>query len=237
MSQNGFLPGEIEALQRFDSCLLSNAIETLDIRPRNEGYIQGTCRCVFPKLPPVAGHAVTGRMRSSSRPVHGHFYYDHVDWWRFVASIPEPRIIVLLDADDPPGAGALFGELHARICCALNCVAYVTNGAVRDIPGIEKLGFQVFARRPSVSHAYAHVVDFGEPVELGGLRIHSGDVLHGDLHGVQSIPRDAVNKLPKIAERLERDERAFIAECLDGNFSIERLSAAIRAHAEGHKSK
>jgi 4-hydroxy-4-methyl-2-oxoglutarate aldolase len=235
MAQNGILPNNIEALRRFDSCTISNAIEVLDIRPRNEGYMLGTCRCMFPKLPPVAGYAVTGRMRSSSHPVHGHFYYDHIEWWRFVSSVPEPRIIVLLDADDPPGVGALFGELHARICQALHCVAYITNGAVRDIPGIEALGFQVFASRPCVSHAYAHVADFGEPVELGGLRIQTGDLLHGDLHGVQSIPLDAARKLPKIAERLLSGERAFIESFLNGNFSMERLATAIREHAERQK--
>jgi len=237
MSHNGFLPEHIEALRGFDSCSISNAIEVLNVRPRNEGYIQGTCQCMFPNLPPVVGHAVTGRMRSASHPVHGHVYYDHLEWWRFVESVPAPRIVVLLDADDPPAVGALFGEIHARICRALHCVAYISNGAVRDIPGVEAQGFQVFASRPCVSHAYAHVVDFGEPIELGGLRIETGDVLHGDLHGVQSIPADIVRKLPEIAKQLLREERDFIAECLDGNFSLERLSTAIREHAEGHKHK
>jgi 4-hydroxy-4-methyl-2-oxoglutarate aldolase len=226
---------DVEALRRFDACTLSNAIEVLNIRPRNEGYAKGEFECMFPALPPVAGYAVTGRMRSASQPVHGHYYYDHIEWWRYVDSFPKPRIVVLLDADNPPGAGALFGGLHARICKALECVAYVTNGAVRDLPGIESVGFQVFASRPAVSHAYAHVVDFGEPVDLGGLHIHSGDLLHGDQHGVQSIPLDAVRKLPEIADRLLREERRFINQCLEGSFSIGRLSTAIRDHAEGHK--
>ena len=77
VAHNG-IPPDIEALRRFDSCTISNAIEVLNIRNRNEGYMLGTCRCMFPKLPPVVGYAVTGRMRASSHPVHGHFYYDHI---------------------------------------------------------------------------------------------------------------------------------------------------------------
>ena len=100
-------------------------------------------------------------MRSSSPPILGRCYYDHIEWWRYLASVPAPRIVVVLDADDPPGIGALFGELHARISMAMNSVAYITNGAVRDLPAIEKLGFQIFAGNSSVSHAYAHMVDFG----------------------------------------------------------------------------
>jgi 4-hydroxy-4-methyl-2-oxoglutarate aldolase len=230
-------PEDLEALRRFDSCTLANAIEVLNIRPRNEGYIQDTVSCVFPKLPPVAGYAVVGKMRSASPPVEGHWYYDHIDWWRYVASVPPPRIIVLLDADSPPGTGALFGELHARICMALNCVCCITNGKVRDLPAIGQLGFQLFSAGLSVSHAYAHVVDFGHPIEIGGLRIHSGDLLHGDLHGVQLVPPEFATKLPEIATQVLREEQTFIQVCLDGNFSIERLAKAIREHAEGRPCK
>src|SRR5579872_5744851 len=145
-NRSSLLPEELEALVRIYSSTISNAIETLNVRPRNEGYIQDALSCMFPKLPPVAGYAVTGRMRSASPPVNGHSYYEHVEWWRFVESVPPPRIVVLLDADDPPGVGALFGELHARICMALKCVCYITNGRVRDLPPVENSGFSCSQR-------------------------------------------------------------------------------------------
>jgi 4-hydroxy-4-methyl-2-oxoglutarate aldolase len=220
---------DVEALRRFDACTLSNAIELLNLRPRNEGYLRDpVVSCMFPRIPPVAGFAAVGRMRSSAQPVHGHCYYDHEEWWRYVASVPAPRIVVMLDADDPPGAGALFGELHARICTALNCVAYISNGAVRDLPAIERLGFQLFAGSTSVSHAYAHVVDFGEEIEIGGLKIQTGDLLHGDVHGILSVPLEAVKQLPTLATQSVDAERRFVRMCMDGNFSIERLTSEIR---------
>ena len=237
MSTTGTLPEDLEALRRIDSCALSNAIGLLNVRPRNEGFIHGTVHCMFPGLPAVVGYAVTGRMRSSSPPISGRCYYDHVEWWRYLASVPAPRIVVVLDADDPPGSGALFGELHARISMAMNSVAYITNGAVRDLPAIEKLGFQLFAGNSSVSHAYAHMADFGHPIELGGLRIHSGDLLHGDFHGIQSIPLEIAKRLPALATEALRDEQAFIEMCIDGSFSVERLAAKIREHAEAQKCK
>ena len=75
-----------------------------------------------------------------------------------------------------------------NILRALHCVGVVTNGAVRSIPAAESAGFHFFAGSVSVSHAYVHIVEIGTPVEVGGLKIQSGDLLHGDLHGVQSIP-------------------------------------------------
>jgi 4-hydroxy-4-methyl-2-oxoglutarate aldolase len=235
MTQTGLSAKDIEDLRRFDTCTLSNAIERLNVRPRNEGFMRDGPTCMFRSLPPVVGYAATARMRAASQPVNGHCYYDDMDWWRYLASVPPPRVVVVLDADDPPGVGALFGELHAHICRAMDCIAYITNGAVRDLPEIEQLGFQLFAHKLSPSHAYAHIVEFGQPVEIGGLRIRSGDLLHADMHGVQTVPVEIAAKLPAVATEVRAEEQALIQMCLDGKFSIERLAATIRHFTEGQK--
>ncbi len=174
----------LRALQQFDTCTVSNAIEQFHVRTRNEGFVNGSVHCMSPELPSRAGYAVTARIRTSSTPIAGRCYYDRLDWWSYVQTIPAPRFIVAEDVDHIPGLGALFGEIHAYISRALGCVAYLTNGAVRDVPGIRKAGIQAFAGRIAVSHAYAHVIEFGEPVEIGGLQIRPGDLLQGDQNGV-----------------------------------------------------
>jgi regulator of RNase E activity RraA len=225
---NGDLSYEqLERLRQFDTCTMSNAIERLNIRPRNEGFITGAIACRFPQLPPVIGYAVTARMRSSMMPIKGRCYYDQPDLWRYVASLAGPRMLVIQDADKSPGFGALLGEAYARISRALGCVACVTNGAMRDVPGIEALRFQVFAGSLSVSHAYAHVMEFGEPVEIGGLQISSGDLLHGDLHGVHMIPIGAARELPGVAERVLRDGRELFEVIERKDFSVDMLSAKL----------
>ena len=93
--------------------------------------------------------------------------------------------------------GAFVGEIHAAIGIALHCVGCVTNGAVRDLPAVEAMGFQLYARHTSVSHAYAHIIEFGEPVEIDGLKISSGDLLHGDRHGVLTIPIAIAGQVPR----------------------------------------
>ena len=225
---NGDLSYEqLERLRQFDTCTMSNAIERLNIRPRNEGFVRGAVTCRFPQLPPVIGYAVTARMRSSMMPIKGRCYYEHPDLWRFLASVAGPQILVIQDADDSPGVGALLGEAYARISRALGSVACVTNGAVRDLPGIEALGFQVFAGSISVSHAYAHVMEFGEPVEIGGLRISTGDFLQGDLHGVHMIPIGAAAELPGVAEQVLQDDRELFALTERKDFSVDMLSAKL----------
>lgn len=192
-------PGVLEQLRALDACTVSNAIERLDVRLRNDGFTDISVRCLSPSLPPMVGYAATGRIRTASAPTARHWYYERMDWWEYLATIPAPSVIVFEDVDAQPGFGALFGEIHAQIGRALGCIGYVTNGAVRDLPGIQRTGFHLFARGVSVSHAYAHVVDFGGPVEVGRLRVNPGDLLHGDLHGVVSVPAAIAGEIPKVA--------------------------------------
>jgi 4-hydroxy-4-methyl-2-oxoglutarate aldolase len=221
-------PETLERLRHIDACALANAIEQFQVRTRNEGFVDGTVRCIFPQLPPRVGYAVTARIRSSSTPIAGRCYYDRPEWWSYVLTIPAPRFIVAKDVDGRPGMGALFGEVHANISRALGCCAFVTNGAVRDLPGIEAIGFQVFAASVAVSHAYAHVVEFGEPVEVGGLLIRPGDLLHGDLHGVQSVPISIAEEIPKVVAEMSLMEEELIAFCGSRDFSLPKLIEKIQ---------
>ncbi|MGA8029181.1 MAG: RraA family protein [Bryobacteraceae bacterium] len=214
----------LKALEQFDSCTVSNAIEQFHVRTRNEGFVNGSIRCIFPQLPPKAGYAATARIRTSATPIAGRCYYDRPEWWSYLSKIPEPRFIVAEDIDHVPGLGALFGEIHASISKALACAAYVTNGAVRDLPGIQAAGLQVFAGSIAVSHAYAHIVEFGEPVEIGGLQVKPGDLLHGDRHGVVSVPISIAGEIPKTAQQILKAERELIEFCKSPEFTFQGLA-------------
>jgi 4-hydroxy-4-methyl-2-oxoglutarate aldolase len=219
---------DLEKLKDLDSCTVSNAIERLNVRLRNEGFLSGVARCRFPKLPPMVGYAATARIRTASPPMIHRCYYDRMDWWNYVASLPEPRIMVLQDVDHNAGLGAFVGEIHAAIGVALHCVGCVTNGAVRDLPAVEAMGFQMFANHTSVSHAYAHIAEFGEPVEIGGLKISSGDLLHGDRHGIVNVPLSIANQVPKMATEITAEELALTQFCRSPRFSLQELAERIR---------
>ena len=176
----------------------------------------------------MVGYAATGRIRTAEAPIARNCYYDRMEWWEYLATLPVPRVIVFQDMDPKPGLGALFGAMHAHISRALQCTGYVTNGSVRDLPDIEQTGFHLFARGIGVSHAYAHVVDFGGPVEIGALRVNPGDLLHGDMHGVVSIPVDIAHQIPKVAADLQAEEAELIRLCESKEFTLGKL----RSHIE-----
>lgn len=220
-------PVILDFLRRTDTCTVSNAIETFNIRMRNEGYIQGGVRCMFPELHPVAGYAVTGRIRTTAPPIAHHCYYQNVEWWEYVAKMPGPKIMVLADVDRAPGVGAFFGEIHMQISRALGCVAYVSNGRIRDVPELKSARFPCFAGGASVSHAYAHLIEMNEPVEIGCLQIHPGDLLHADCHGVQTIPLEIAADLPGVVAGIASQETELIELCNDPSFSVDKLRALL----------
>jgi 4-hydroxy-4-methyl-2-oxoglutarate aldolase len=217
-----------EQLKSLDTCTTSNAIEQLNVRLRNEGFIAGTLRCRFPTFPTMLGYAVTGRIRTASPPMSGRCYYDRMDFWNYVDTLPQPRVLVLEDVDHRPGLGAFVGEIHANIGLALKCVGYVTNGAVRDLAPVKALGFQLFSGSTSVSHAYAHLVDFGEPVSLGGLKISPGDLIQGDCNGVQTIPLEIAADIPKMAQKLLSAENELKEFCQSAGFSLDQLAKRLK---------
>jgi regulator of RNase E activity RraA len=224
-------PETLDGIRQFDTCTIANAIERFRVRLRNEGYTQPGLRCLTGGSPRLLGFAATCRIRSSDPPVNGNAYLDRTDWWGSIGQLPIPRIAVIQDLEAEYGSGSTVGEVHAAILKAFHCAGVITNGAVRDIPGVSRMQFPMFARTAAVSHAYTHLVDYGEPVEIFGLQVRSGDLLYADCHGVISIPHDIAEKLPAAALEIRMQGQRIIDVCQSSDFTPERLLEAIKSNS------
>jgi regulator of RNase E activity RraA len=220
---------DLDALRQFDTCMISNAIETFDARLRNTGFADASIRCMFKDAPPMVGYAATDRLRSGEPPVVGSSFRDRADFWKSILEIPAPRILVLEDMDELPGRGAFVGDMHAAILKALGCVGYLTNGAVRELQAVRTMGIQLFAGSVAVSHAYAHIFEFGATVKVGGMEVHPGELLHGDRHGVLTVPKEIAARIPDVAGELQRAEQKVIDFCRSSAFSVGKLGEILKA--------
>jgi len=214
----------IDALRKISSPSIANAIETFNVRPRNHGQMSSEIKALFPELGPLVGYAVPALVRAEQAPRQGHRASTFA-WWDYVLTIPAPRVIVVHDIDEPRGQGAQWGEVQANIHKALGCVGVVTDGSVRDLDEVRRLGFQFAAAHVSVSHAYVHMVDFGLPVKLGGLWVQPGDLIHADQHGVLTIPAEVAPRVAEAVAKVEADERTIIALCQAPDFGVDKLKA------------
>jgi 4-hydroxy-4-methyl-2-oxoglutarate aldolase len=207
-------------LARYDSPTLSNAIETFDVRNRDEGFTSQEIRCQFPDLAAVVGYAATVTVRSHEPPL---VPLEPAVLWQHVRSIDGPRILVAEDLDDPEGVGAMWGEVQATIFKALGCVAIATDGVVRDLPEVHAMGLQLYATGTTASHAYAHFESAGHGVSLGGLAVRAGDLLHADRHGILLIPHEIAERLPAAADKIIATEQKLIGWIRSRDFDPDRL--------------
>lgn len=207
-------------LRKINTPTVSNALELFDVRGRHEGFMSPEIKCLFPDLGVMAGYAMTARF-AAAQP--GAAPASRYEFWNALLGIPEPRILVLEDLDEPPGVGAFVGEVMATVHQRLGCVGAISNGHFRDLDEVHALGFQLYGAGACVSHAYVHLVDFGKPVRIGGLEVKPGDLLHADKHGVLSIPFEVAARIPAAtAEVIEREQR-ILGLCKSDRFSLEEL--------------
>lgn len=212
-------PAELEALRQITSPTICNAIETFKVRPRSEGFMNSSIRCMFPELGTLIGYAVTAKIAAHTPSDAA---LAPAELWSLVEQSPKPAILVIEDVDDVP-IGSFWGEVNGSIYKGLGAAGTITNGGVRDLDEVRATGFHFFASCVLVSHAYIHVVEVGKPVSIGGLVVHSGDLLHADQHGVTSIPIEIARDIPKAAEAVEERERKIIDYARSGSMSVDGL--------------
>jgi regulator of RNase E activity RraA len=220
----------LEALAGYDTPTLANAIETFDLQPRDVGFADSRIRCMFPDLGRMVGFAATATIVARGAPGPDWLGAGNEALYAHARTIPAPRVVVVKDLDDPPVHGSLWGEVHATIFGALGCVGCVTDGAVRDLDEARALGFHFFAAGPSVSHAYVRVETVGEPVEIGGVLVAPGDLLHADQHGVLKIPLEIAAELPAAAARVIESEQSLLRWVRSEDFDPDRLAEMRARH-------
>src|SRR5687768_11892347 len=220
---------QFEFLRSIDTPTVCNLIEMVAPERRGHGYTVKHLHCPFPDLPPIVGFAKTVTFRAKDRVPLGEAGYmqKRLDYLDYVASAPQPAIMVMHDLDgEHAGFGAFWGEVQSNIHKALGALGVVTDGSIRDIPMIAP-GFQMLAGSLSPSHAYTHVEEFGVPVTVHGMKVNSGDLIHADQHGAIVVPLEIIDKLPAALAEINAREARIIKAAKEVG-TVEAIKAAIK---------
>ncbi|MEO8629208.1 MAG: RraA family protein [Betaproteobacteria bacterium] len=220
--------GLLEQLRTFDTPTICNALEVAQGARFITGFTRQTPIAAFPKLPAIVGFARTVQIRCSE-PYEGAArkqkllgYYD------YVAQPNQPSISVVQDIDPLPGLGAFWGEVNTHVHFGLGCIGALTNGSMRDLDMMCPQ-FQCLAAMLSPSHAYVQVVDFGKPVEVFGMQVKDGDLIHADFHGAVIIPPESLAKLPAAIDLMARREKFILDAARHAGFNMAALREALAA--------
>jgi regulator of RNase E activity RraA len=227
---------EIEALRAIDTPTICNALEMLDPGFKSHGYTLDPLICCFPKLPPIVGYAKTSTARALIPARRDKKAEDRMNngYLDYVAAGPGSKIAVVQDLDgNQRGRGALWGEVNTTMHKALGCLGVVTNGSVRDLRMIAP-EFQLIAGSIGPSHAHEHLVGFGGEVNVAGMVVEDGDLVHADEHGAVVIPHDFARKLPAVVALIMRREAVILKVCREPGFSVDKLKKALAAAEHVH---
>lgn len=221
MSDSPSLSAEMEKfLLGVDSPTIANAIELLNIRDRTEGFLPGDIQCQFPELGVMLGTALTVEMSNRPGPVA-----DKAgiwEMWERLEQVQRPSVLVIKDVSGEPERVAYAGEIMSRLATRLGSVGMVTDGALRDVAEAQTMGFHYFMKYPVVSHANFYVTRVGEPVDMGGETVATGDLLHGDLNGIVIVPWSCLPDLPDAVEKIRVSERADMDLIASPDFTLDK---------------
>lgn len=194
-------------LKRWNTPTIYNGWEQITWRnPARDAFNLEETRDFMPQMGPMIGYAVTVVIEPGNPQHRKSNPAGWREYRRYVASVPEPKIVVVQDLDKPRVLGSFWGEVNSNMHRALGCVGTITDGAIRDLDEMNNAGFKALARRLCVGHAFAHPIRWNCEVEVFGRSVRPDDLIHADQHGFLVVAPEEQSQLLEAARFMDANE-------------------------------
>lgn len=216
----------IDYLKSIDSPTLINAIELLKVRPNERGFTPVDIRCLFPEFGRMCGYAVTAQVETVTQMEP--FTMDRfIELYKLVEQAPKPAVIVLQEIGGFEDYAAHCGEVMATFFTRLGAVGLVSDCGVRDLPEVRAMGFHFFARGAVASHANFRIARSGVPVQIRGMVVRPGDLIHADENGVITVPAVEIEEIRSAVEAIRSKERKVMDFVRGSDFRLAGLRSLV----------
>ena len=213
---------QFEALTKIDTPTICNAIEPFKVRRDSEGFMGMDIGCQFPEMGIMLGYAVTATVDSMT-PSRQQGREPMMKLWEAIAASPKPAVLVFKDISPRNSHSCHCGDVMVTIASKLGAIGLVTDGGVRDLEGVQSLGFQYFSPGMTPAHGRFQVVDVNVPVVVSEVEVLPGDLVHGDENGVVNIPLEIADRVPEAAAEIAFKEKAIMDFAKGSDFSLDGL--------------
>lgn len=224
--------GLLAEFREFDTPLLANTINFIDPTPAHEFYLSGEIQSVTPPLGPTVGVAFTAELDSSTpgNVADTDLFWEQLD---AMAKCVLPIVWVVKAVGSRLEHECMIGDGMAKTLFSVGCVGLVSDSRVRDVPGLITTPFAAYCRGRGVHHVPMRFRAIDRPVEIGGVTIHPGDVMHASSDGVIRIPSGCLGNLAARAVQC----RAFEHEAHMFLRRADKTLAEKRAHVQALVAK
>ena len=212
-----------ELCERYRALYVPVVCDTLYGMGLPEQVLPSELRPLFPEQRMCGiAHTVQGA------PIEPHVSWDEgipriLDYLGVFERLQPNSILVSLN---PASHVGHFGELTANAAKAQKCAGCLLDGNLRDIEGLREIGFQVFYRDLSPLNAIGRweMVAEQEPVTMGDVTIHPGDVILAEFDGVLVIPAADAERVLLRAEEIIAAEGLVRQEVASGTSPSESFN-------------
>ncbi len=212
----------ISFLKTIDTPTVCNAIELLDVRPGTENFTSNKIKCLYPELGSMAGYAVTVQVETVTRMVPRDPAVT-MKLYEAVEASPKPVVVVIQEIGGYREFAAHTGDVMTTLLQNFGAIGLVTDCNVRDFNEVRQLGFHTFAAGTSPSHVHCRIADVGMAVQVHGMTVRQGDIIHGDINGLVQVPFEKPDELPEKIAKVRQDEKELMDRVKAGGFTLDDL--------------
>lgn len=219
-------PSLMALLRSVDTPTVCNAIEVAEGKRGFNDFTRGTMQC-SDVTQAVVGYARTAKIAAVEPPSEPADVIKarRMDYYRHMADGGAGCVAVVQDLDYPHAIGAYWGEINTTVHKGFGMAGALTNGVMRDLGDLPD-NFPVVAGSIGPSHGFVHVREIGTPVEIFGMTVNDGDLVHADRHGALVIPSDVVDVLEAAIIKLLETEKVVLEPARKEGFDFEAFEVA-----------
>jgi len=187
-------PADLEEYSKLYTPAISDAIDNLRLRP---GFLEMGIKAMWPGARFV-GYAATIALKEEKS-----FDESAVQGMMgLLGKVGRHRAVVMSMAGLNLAAG--LGQITSMICQRLGVTGGVVDGPVRDLAQVHELKFPLFARGtiPSSIRGRMSLGALMEPISCGGVVVHPGDLVMGDINGVVVVPAAQIEDVLAEAKKI-----------------------------------
>jgi regulator of RNase E activity RraA len=216
----------LNLLQSVDTPTVCNAIEVAQGKRGFNDFTRGTMLASDEKGV-IVGYAITAQIAAIEPPTEAVSVIRErrMSYYRAMSESVKPSIAVVEYLDYPNCIGAFWGEVNTTIHKGFGMSGALTNGVMRDLGDMAE-DFPVVAGSIGPSHGFVHVRTVNQPINVFGLNIKSGDLVHADRHGAVVVPIDVIDGLEASILKMQETEKLVLDPARQKGFDFNAFEAA-----------